>query len=209
MTCDHAFDLMTDPARDDCAELHEHLHECPRCRQMYETLSPALGLFVSSGPAGGDASPASSAGAGSVEIAERVAVRLARELQTTTAAPRTHRPLQALACLLAGGLVLASAIGLSVPHSGAPAAPSPAGQCTWLHREAVPADQRAEALVLSCVACHAAPQQHQEHESTTALPSIWTEWRVPTIADIEPVLSFDDPAWLERAVWPTVPIAHS
>jgi cytochrome c553 len=209
MNCDHAFDLMTDPALDDCARLHAHLDACPRCRQMYETLSPALGLFGSSGNGFETARAEEAAAAGGVEIAERVAVRLAREPQLKSAAPRARRPLQAWACVLAGGLVLFSAVGLSVPHSGAPAAPAAAGQCTWLHREAVSPDQRAEALVLSCVACHAAPQQHQEQEPTTALPSVWTEWSVPTLVEIEPVLPLDDPAWLQRAVWPSEPTAHS
>jgi hypothetical protein len=210
MNCDHAFDLMTDPVLDDCAQLHAHLEACPRCRQMYETLSPALGLFGSSGTARENASADALTAVGSVEIAERVAVRLAREPQLIRTAPsRVHRPLQALACLLAGGLVLIAAIGLSVPHSAAPAAPSVNGQCTWLHREVVPANQRAEAVVLSCVACHTARHQKQEQESTTALPSVWTEWRVPTLVEIEPVLSFDDPAWLQHAVWPTEPTAHS
>src|SRR5690606_13094974 len=79
MNCDHAFDLMTDPALDDCAQLHAHLDECPRCRQMYETLSPALGLFVSSGTASEDAPADAAMCAGGVEIAERVAVHLAQE----------------------------------------------------------------------------------------------------------------------------------
>lgn len=208
MNCDHAFDLMTDPVLDDCAELHAHLDGCPRCRQMYETLSPALGLFVSSGSALEDASADEIASAGGVEIAERVAVRLAQEPPLRAPSPRPRRPLQAWACMLAGGLVLVSAIGLTVPRASTPAAPTAADQCTWLHREAVDADQRAAAVVLSCVACHTAQQQQQVQESTTALPSPWTDWSVPTLVELEPVLSFDDPAWLEQAVWPTEPTAH-
>lgn len=208
MNCDHAFDLMTDPVLDDCAELHEHLNECPRCRQMYETLSPALGLFGSSGNGFDTASADEAAAAGGVEIAERLAVRLAQEPPAGPAPVRPRRALQAWACVLAGGLVLVSAIGLTAFRSGAPAVPSAADQCTWLHREAVPTDQRAEAVVLSCVACHA-DRQRRLQEPTTALPSPWTEWSVPTLAEIEPVLSFDHPAWLQQAIWPTEPTAHT
>src|SRR5690606_9582421 len=112
--------------------------------------------------------------AGGVEIAQRIAVRLEQEPPAHGASLSPRRPLQALACLLAGGLVLVSAIGLTVPRSGAPAASGSADQCTWLHREAVGVDQRAEAVVLSCVACHAAQQERQQQESTTTLPSLWT-----------------------------------
>lgn len=209
MNCDCAFDLMTDPALDDCAELHAHLDACPRCRQMYETLSPALGLFVSPASSCDETSADEFAAAGGVEIAERVAVRLAQEPVVQAAPPGPRRPLQAWACLLAGGLVLASAIGLSVPRSGAPATPSTPDQCTWLHREAVPVDQRAEAVVLSCVACHAARQQMQDVTTSSGSLLPWTEWSVPSLVESQPLPSFDDPAWLDRAVWPTEPIAHT
>ena len=163
MNCDHAFDLMTDPVLDDSAELHGHLNVCPRCRQMYETLAPALGLFAASGREGEEASVDERGSWGGVEIAERVAVRLAREAPARAASLRPRRTLQAWACVLAAGLVLMSAIGLTAPRSGAPAAPS-SDQCTWLHREAVPVEARAEAVVLSCVACHAARQQQQQDQ---------------------------------------------
>ena len=45
MNCDTAFDHMTDAELWDSPELNEHLSGCPRCRQMQETLAPALGLF--------------------------------------------------------------------------------------------------------------------------------------------------------------------
>jgi hypothetical protein len=46
MNCDEAFDCLTDPLHSSRAELEWHLSQCPRCRQMEETLRPALSLFV-------------------------------------------------------------------------------------------------------------------------------------------------------------------
>lgn len=45
MNCDEAFELMTHPADYNCDELQWHLQMCPRCRQMQETLAPALTSF--------------------------------------------------------------------------------------------------------------------------------------------------------------------
>src|SRR5688572_14840650 len=45
MNCDQAFDNLTDPARRSSPELSRHLASCARCRQMHETLAPALALF--------------------------------------------------------------------------------------------------------------------------------------------------------------------
>ncbi len=45
MNCDQAFDCLTDSHRRSSAELERHLAGCPRCRQMHDTLEPALDLF--------------------------------------------------------------------------------------------------------------------------------------------------------------------
>jgi hypothetical protein len=45
MNCDQAFDCLTDSRRRHSAELERHLAACPRCRQMHDTLEPALDLF--------------------------------------------------------------------------------------------------------------------------------------------------------------------
>lgn len=47
MNCDEAFDLMTHPTDYTSNELQWHLQMCPRCRQMQETLAPALKSFYS------------------------------------------------------------------------------------------------------------------------------------------------------------------
>lgn len=45
MNCDEAFELITHPTDYNCEELQWHLQLCPRCRQMQETLAPALDPF--------------------------------------------------------------------------------------------------------------------------------------------------------------------
>ena len=45
MNCDQAFDCLTDSRRRHSADLERHLAACPRCRQMHDTLEPALDLF--------------------------------------------------------------------------------------------------------------------------------------------------------------------
>lgn len=47
MTCDEAFDRLTDPAGASDNLLQTHLAECPRCRDMAELLRPALDLIQS------------------------------------------------------------------------------------------------------------------------------------------------------------------
>ena len=49
MNCDQAFEYLTDRSRCDSPELHAHWAICPRCRQMRETLSPALASFGAGG----------------------------------------------------------------------------------------------------------------------------------------------------------------
>jgi hypothetical protein len=46
MTCDDAFDALTDPLLRDDAALRSHLEGCPRCRQMEEVLQPALAALA-------------------------------------------------------------------------------------------------------------------------------------------------------------------
>jgi hypothetical protein len=45
MNCDEAFELITHPTDHNCDELQWHLQMCPRCRQMQDTLAPALTSF--------------------------------------------------------------------------------------------------------------------------------------------------------------------
>src|SRR5689334_2720765 len=58
MNCDTAFDLMTDAEGSRSVALARHLDECPRCRQMQATLSPALDFLVETRPADNAHEPA-------------------------------------------------------------------------------------------------------------------------------------------------------
>lgn len=42
MNCNEAFDRLTSPSGGNDAALERHLADCPRCRDMQETLSPAI-----------------------------------------------------------------------------------------------------------------------------------------------------------------------
>lgn len=48
MNCNLAFDLMTDSEGRQSRALQAHLDNCPRCRQMQETLAPALEWMLKS-----------------------------------------------------------------------------------------------------------------------------------------------------------------
>lgn len=196
MNCDLAFDLMTDASRDDSPALHTHLDGCPRCRQMYETLSPALGLFAAAEEPAGQ--PDFDDAATSVELAQRVAVRLDQSAARSLRA--THLRL-AWACLIAGGLGFLFAALWSPLQSATPDAVPAAGRCTWVHREQA-ADQPASAIAVSCVTCHlsSVPPLQQ----TTFLPE-----QPPTLFSSPQLQIAEVSQWLNLIVWNTDTIANS
>jgi hypothetical protein len=51
MTCDEAFEALTDPRALKQPQLERHLAGCVRCRQMRDVLAPALALFAGDAPA--------------------------------------------------------------------------------------------------------------------------------------------------------------
>src|SRR5262245_61246657 len=120
MNCDTAFDLMTDAEGSRSLALARHFDECPRCRQMQATLSPALDFLVETRPADGarDHSVAHSATARAgrrqpIVTAEalRIAQQTAIALRTRTESPRDRmqrlagKTLQYSAVFAAGLLV--------------------------------------------------------------------------------------------------------
>jgi hypothetical protein len=152
MNCDQAFDAMTDPNGPDSAELRRHLSGCPRCRQMYETLEPALGLFaaVEVRPV----EPSSAVGVWSAASPLPLAQRIARQLSLSgTAAsgdpPRRRLWGAVLAAAVAGFLL---SVGLDSLRMSQP--PGPVVDCPWLHRESVEDDEPAGLVTARCVACH-------------------------------------------------------
>lgn len=180
MTCDEAFECLTDPDRRPSDELDRHLAGCPRCRHMQETLAPALLLFDHAAQDRGEFPPTAdfdmlfedweeaipAAAAGVAESApEAVAPEDVALFELTEAAPdrsplsRFSRRCAALAAAFAGGAALAAlllALAWPEDHAGGSALARGFDRCTWLHREEAQrrgaADHRS--IVLSCVACH-------------------------------------------------------
>ena len=174
MNCDQAFEHLTDPDLWDSDVLSRHLASCARCRQMQETLSPALVLF-GDGAGREEASQAdTSFGFGesntrtecflspeAVEIAEQAA----RELALTRPITRTVlRPPTAWTARIAAMILLGSAIALGMFGSGFQKSPTipeliPAKDalCTRDHLKATDSTSTtrdATAVVRSCMVCH-------------------------------------------------------
>lgn len=147
MNCDEAFDHMTDTNLRHRPALKQHVERCPRCRQMQETLQPALALFsrdaegddvVSSYPNSIHTSSGNYSNTSfpdsvwsqeflspeAVEAAEHAAMRLA-----TGSSVRSPRFWQFSACALryAAVLVVGAVIGWGVWTPHGPAADLPSG----------------------------------------------------------------------------------
>ena len=158
MNCDQAFELMTDPVGSGSPALQRHLERCPRCRQMQQTLSPALDWMLSSEP-----SPqpgASSHGespfltAQAVLVAEQVARSLPRRRGVHWGeAVRRGAVIVAVAALG----VLFGAMLLEPKSSEKPAASvGTLTACLWEQRQLLDQlpDTSPRGVVVSCVMCH-------------------------------------------------------
>lgn len=158
MNCDQAFDRMTDVTTLSDAALERHLTDCPRCRQMRETLSPALDAF--SVAAAGSRSLREDAQA--VQVARQAAVTLESRGAGSARRRRTKWKWGAVS-LVAGGVAAALllAIGGFAPSNdvGDRAAAGDHGDnvaaCTWVQNDRG-SERDARTVVLSCVACHLA-----------------------------------------------------
>jgi hypothetical protein len=170
MNCDEAFDRMTSPSAPDDAAMRRHLSGCPRCRDMQETLSPAI-EWLSAG-----AEPRSDAPGRPVqravfltEEAVQVAEQAARRLETRDApaqrrgGSRRNVGTRLVLAGMAALLFFAVAIPSSNPtRSRGPSTglSSPPSVCLWK----MPADDgsrtppTAEQLIASCTACHLSAQ---------------------------------------------------
>ena len=108
MNCDQAFDCLTDPARRHSARLEEHLAHCERCRQMHDTLEPALDMFDELVPEpdlshGGVAMR--TLAPESVRVAEQAASRLSSSAGRSRG-PRRGLILRYAAAAMAGALLM-------------------------------------------------------------------------------------------------------
>ena len=166
MTCDDAFDALTDTLLRDDAALRSHLEGCPRCRQMEEVLQPALAALapLSSGASLPASEELSAPFLTPALIAEAEAA--ARTLTPRPAAAShgghnrrtfdwrmTTFSLLFVVCISALPFV-AAAWNTHV---------TPAAACLWKQRPGMelaaagtadPADTASRRVVLTCVACH-------------------------------------------------------
>lgn len=169
MNCDQAFEAMTDPARDDSLLLMEHLAACPRCREMYETLEPALGLF--------DVPDAESASERerhftvemmpSVQMAQQVATRLTPQDRSTTRRTARHRHAGAIVASGILGFLLSFSVMMLI-NDGHSTSPVIVTECSWLNREETSDSEDASDVVHTCVTCHLA----QNTESVDGVSSL-------------------------------------
>lgn len=163
MNCDQAFEYLTDSARRDSSALARHLAGCARCRQLRETLEPALDMFEDLVPEPGigaiePTSPAATEDA--VRIAEQSAARLAGGRFWSDSG--FHGALRYAAVFLMGAIV---ALALTEVHRSRSAGGS---ICAWKNRNAASENDNLDsrAVVLSCVGCHL---QHTSSDDGTSM----------------------------------------
>ncbi|WLD13043.1 hypothetical protein [Planctellipticum variicoloris] len=176
MNCDQAFDAITDPTGAESAALRQHLARCPRCREMRETLSPALNALYEDRDGSRHAETAWSGTSlprlDLQQLAAESASRLAVATPSRLGIASPRRPLPAAwSHLLTASLLLALGVGIGwgghqLSRSPAVSQPSsmamPAGMssaCLWKSRQAgadAATGDSPRTVVLSCLACHLA-----------------------------------------------------
>jgi hypothetical protein len=185
MNCDTAFELMTDVSGSRSSALTRHLESCTRCRQMQETLAPAL-EFLSHAPpheliASLAEDPEFSETAGhqpfvTVE-ALTIANQAAYDLEEATALPRARiRRLGSrfvrYAAVFAAGLLLA--IVATPQHESGIIRKR---ECT--RREAADTTHRSteqiQILIRSCAVCHGTAPANADDQAS----SMKIDWFVP------------------------------
>lgn len=153
MNCNQAFDLMTSRHGVCNAELHDHMDQCPRCREMRLTLEPALGAFRADALLHSPWEVMSDDREGS-EIAVRAAQRL------SAAESISNRSVMGLwgyagAIVLGAGLVWATFMmnpsSLSMPEVHR-------GESTCLFQKRTRnSGMTGQQMTESCLACHSVP----------------------------------------------------
>lgn len=163
MNCDQAFDCLTDSGRRHSPQLEEHLARCPRCRQMLDTLEPALDLFddLVPEPDLSFRTTTRTVTQESVRVAEQAASRL---LSAGTQPPAGRRtPVLRYAAAAMIGAALMGLMG-TINKGPAPAFNSAAeakvpgveeSKCPWelktFDRDLYPTES---ALAVACMKCH-------------------------------------------------------
>ncbi|QDU35934.1 hypothetical protein Mal4_02160 [Maioricimonas rarisocia] len=160
MTCDDAFDALTSADRRTSPELAAHLAGCPRCRQMQETLAPALDLFEQEEPqSAAVSSPSPVLTPEAVQLAEATALTL-QSNRVSKPRLQSRKPLTWLrycAATVAGAAIVWLAGDALTPMSAGGGGNS-AQACLWKNPDALPErdQQRPHVVISSCVSCHLA-----------------------------------------------------
>lgn len=152
MNCDQAFDQMTQLGGGTDPQLRLHLAGCRRCREMQETLAPALGLFEAD-PRPDRQEPWQT----DSESTGDLATQTARRLTETAVRPRRMGALlgYAAAVLLGAGLMWSTLLlhreGQSVNSRWSQA------DCLYV-ADGRPATISTTVFMQSCLRCHQAHQ---------------------------------------------------
>lgn len=195
MNCDTAFDLMTDANGSRSGALAQHFETCARCRQMQETLAPALDFLMHDDPSHGfstgSADSASSEAGGrqpfvtvdSVRIAQQAAGRLAAQADVPSVRrQRLAGQLTRYAAVFAAGLLLAFVLVNERDRATIPAGAT--GQCRRQEAAVEPSGRSSEAtqsLVQSCTVCHTAapvPAHDKKTSFRSERANTW-DWLAP------------------------------
>jgi predicted anti-sigma-YlaC factor YlaD len=152
MNCDQAFDQMTQPGGGTDPLLQSHLAECRRCREMQETLAPAIELFEADARAHREEPWRTES-----ESTGDLATHTARRLTEAAVRPRRLGMLlgYAAAVLLGAGLVW----GTLLIHREGQAVTSRWSQADCLYiADGRPATISTTLFMQSCLRCHQAHQ---------------------------------------------------
>jgi hypothetical protein len=178
MNCDTAFELMTDAGGCQSAALAQHLGGCPRCRQMQETLAPALGFLADSAWSSSAHEPfgdrdEASGNASRHPFLTLEALKVARDAASALSARTETRPDRRnavfgralrFAAVFAAGVVL----GLILLENRD--RPAPQGKECARHAAArdgiTRSDAEVQRLALSCAACHDAATKPIDNRAT-------------------------------------------
>ncbi len=155
MNCDQAFDVMTSSRRSSDGGLHAHLDGCRRCREMRETLEPALEMFSAEPSFSPQLAPWEVGPEGN-DIATQAARRLT-STETDASAPKSSLTGlwgYAATVVLGAGLVWCTIIR----HPSTTAVPTvhrAETKCLYL-AESRPRGLTGQQMTQSCLACHTA-----------------------------------------------------
>lgn len=197
MKCDLAFDLMTDPAGCASQALQSHLARCRRCRQMQETLAPALDWLSESNdhdesePLPPSLAGFRTSGVRAPAFAAKEALEVARDsaasLSTRTASTPV-RYVPAIGTLVrSAALIALGALAAFVFVPGTrPAVPN-ADDRECLRHEAAAATNRspaeAELLLTTCAKCHEPNGRLHPRDRHSGAVNSETSWRYADSVD--------------------------